>query len=191
MSADLGPGTVLCNPITGEYARVIENSSERAVGELIANPGGAVAAPHHHPGQEETFEVLEGVLGYRCDAERGELTAGTSLTIPRGVVHDWWNAGGSDLRARVTVEPGGSFVTMIAAVWGLASLGRTSAKGMPGLLDRALLAEAFGHEIVFDGPPVALQRMLARSVAPLARRLGRSVTSEEVLASAILPAEGK
>jgi hypothetical protein len=96
---------------------------------------------------------------------------------------------------------------MIASIWGLAALGRTDPEGMPGLLDRALLGEAFGEEIVFERPPAAVQRAFARALAPLGRAGGRSVTSEAVIAaactdprnwaelsrtgSAILPGEGK
>ena len=129
--AQLPAGTVLHNPVTGEYARVVEHTPERVVGELLAVPGAAVAGPHIHRGQEERFEVLDGVMGYRRDTDRGELRAGRSVTVPPGVVHDWWNAGESDLRARVPDTPG-RFAAMIAAVWGLAVVGRTSAKGMPG-----------------------------------------------------------
>ena len=55
-------GTVMHNPVTGEYARVAEHTAERAVGELLAVPGGAVARPHVHPGQEERFSGY-GVMG--------------------------------------------------------------------------------------------------------------------------------
>ena len=60
-------------------------------------------------------------------------------------------------------------------------LGRTTPKGMPRLLDAALLAEAFGEEIVFERPPRSVQRALAITVAPIARRRGRSVTDAEVI----------
>ena len=186
--AQFPTGTVLHNPASGEYARVLEHTPERVVGELLAVPGAAVAGPHIHPGQEERFEVLEGVMGYRRDAHRGELRAGESVTVPPGVVHDWWNAGENDVRARVTVTPPGRFAAMIGAVWGLAVVGRTNAKGMPGPVDAALLAEAFGDEIVFERPPRAVQQALARTVAPIARRRGRSVT-REVLRAAIIPTE--
>ena len=184
----LPAGTVMHNPITGEYARVVEHTDELAVGELLAVPGGAVAGPHFHPGQEERFEVVEGVLGYRLSDRRGELRRGEAVTVPAGVVHDWWNAGEGNLRARVTVTPPGLFVAMIGAVWGLAVVGRTSAKGMPKLVDAALLAEAFADEIVFERPPQAVQRALAMTVAPIARRRGRSVTGD-VMLTAIVPAE--
>ena len=92
------------------------------------------------------------------------------MSVPAGVVHDWWNAGQRNLRARVTVTPPGSFAAMIGAVWGLAVLGRTTPKGIPRLLDAALLAEAFGQDIVFERPPRSVQRALAITVAPIARR---------------------
>ena len=186
--AQFPAGTVLHNPVSGEYARVVEHTPERVVGELLAVPGAAVAGPHIHPGQEERFEVLDGVMGFRRHTDRSELRAGESVTVPPGVVHDWWNAGESDLRARVTVMPPGRFAAMIAAAWGLAVVGRTNAKGMPGPVDAALLAEAFGDEIVFERPPRAVQQALARTVAPIARRRGRSVTGE-VMRAAIIPAE--
>lgn len=181
-------GTVLHNPVTGEYARVVEHTPERAVGELLAVRGAAVAGPHVHPGQEERFEVVEGVMGYRLGDERGELRAGEAATVPAGTVHDWWNAGDDTLRARVTVTPPGRFAAMIAAFWGLAVVGRTNPKGMPHPIDAALLGEAFGDEIVFERPPRVVQRAAAATVGPIARRRGRSVTGD-VMRAAVIPPE--
>jgi hypothetical protein len=57
---------------------------------------------------------------------------------------------------------------------------------MPGPIDAALLAEAFGDEIVFERPPRTVQQALVRTVAPIARRRGRSLT-REVMRAAIIP----
>src|ERR687898_1160346 len=128
-----------------------------------------------------------GTMGYRRGDHRGELRAGESVTVAPGLVHDWWNAGTGELRALVTVTPPGRFAAMIAAVWGLAAVGRTNRKGMPGPVDAALLAEAFGDEIVFERPPRAVQRALALTVAPIARRRGRSVTRDVLRAAVVAP----
>ena len=48
LRAQFPVGTVLHNPVTGEYARVLEHTAERAVGELLAvdmwNGGGNLRA---------------------------------------------------------------------------------------------------------------------------------------------------
>jgi mannose-6-phosphate isomerase-like protein (cupin superfamily) len=185
----LPPGTTLYNAVTGEYGRLVELTYDHLLAEMIAVPGGAVAGPHLHPRQDEHFRVVEGVLGYRRGDERGELRAGEEMTVPAGTVHDWWNAGESELNALITVTPPGSFADMIAAVWGLAALGRSDAKGMPKPLDGALLAEAFGDDIVFERPPAVVQKAFAKVVAPLVRATGRSVTSEEVIQASLVPAD--
>ena len=41
-----------------------------------------MAAPHTHPVQEERFEVVDGVMGYRLGDHRGELRAGAAITVP-------------------------------------------------------------------------------------------------------------
>lgn len=109
---------------------------------------------------------------------------GESVVVPRDTVHTWWNAGREPSRVRVTVTPGGRFAEMIAAVWGLGALGRTDRRGRPKLLDAAVLAAAFGDEVVFVSPPPWAQRLLAR-VAPVARALGRRADDPAVLAAAV------
>ena len=54
------------------------------------------------------------------------------------------------------------------------------------LLVLVLLAEAFGGEIVFERPPAFVQKALARTVAPLVRARGRSVTGDDVVRAAIV-----
>jgi quercetin dioxygenase-like cupin family protein len=87
-------GTVLHNSVTGEYARVVEHTEQRAVGELLAVPGAAVAGPHRHPAQEERFEVVDGVMGYRLGDHRGELRNGEAVTVAPG----WSMIGGTPVR---------------------------------------------------------------------------------------------
>ena len=59
-------GEVWENPITGEYATILElphqNSEGRAAAELLARAGAEVVGEHRHPGIVERFTVLEGEL---------------------------------------------------------------------------------------------------------------------------------
>ena len=181
------PGTVLHNPVTGEYARVVEHTTERVVGELLAVPGGAVAGPHVHPGQEERFEVVDGVMGYRLGDERGELRVGGAVTVAPGVVHDWWNAGEGDLRSSGHGDASGTVRRHDRS--GLGS-GRGGSQQPPRGCRSSSMPRCWqrpsANEIVFERPPRAVQRALAVTVAPIARRRGRSVTGD-ILRAAIVP----
>lgn len=174
--------------MTGEYVRVVDHTSERAVREMLAVPGGAVAGARLHPAQDERFEVLQGLPAYRRGDERGQLRAGESLSVPAGVMHDWWNAGDENLRARVTVTPPGSFAAMIGAVWGSPSSVGPTQRERPAAMRRCSRRRS-ARRLVLERPPRAIQRALVALVARIARRRGRSVTSDEVIRASIVAPE--
>jgi mannose-6-phosphate isomerase-like protein (cupin superfamily) len=62
---------------------------------------------HWHMDQTETFEVLQGVMGYIFNGTLKQLTAGQSVTIVPYTLHTFWNAGDIDLKTRITVKPAG------------------------------------------------------------------------------------
>jgi quercetin dioxygenase-like cupin family protein len=170
------PGETLHNPVTGERAIVLEapaqNAERRLVVEVLLDPGAAVAGEHLHPAIDESFEVLEGQLGYRLDGVEGTAGAGDRLEIPAGSWHDWWHVGAGETICRVTITPGDRFEQMIRTLWGLAGDGHTNAKGMPGLLQIVAISAEFSNVIVFRRPPRIVQRALFGALAPLARRRG-------------------
>ena len=67
-------GDTLENPVTGE--RIVFRKTAADTGgalvlvECVVQPGGAVAAAHVHPHQEERFEVLRGASGSGSAARR-------------------------------------------------------------------------------------------------------------------------
>lgn len=65
-----------------------------------------VPVPHSHDGYDETIYGLEGVLTWTVDGETRDVGPGEVLTIPRGVVHGFANAGDADARALAVVTPG-------------------------------------------------------------------------------------
>jgi hypothetical protein len=127
---------------------------------------------HYHPAMEEGFAVVRGRLGYRLDGREGLAGPGERLHVPRGAVHDWWNAGEEEAQVLVEISPGARFEEMIRNAFGFARDGKTDAKGRPRLLQAALFAREFDDVIRFTRPPRPVQRLLFAALAPIARFLG-------------------
>jgi quercetin dioxygenase-like cupin family protein len=83
-----------------------ETGGSLALFEFGVAAGAQVPAPHSHDGYDETIYGLEGVLTWTVDGETHEVGPGDVLTIPRGVVHGFDNAGSADARALAVVTPG-------------------------------------------------------------------------------------
>ncbi|HET6443755.1 MAG TPA: cupin domain-containing protein [candidate division Zixibacteria bacterium] len=169
-------GDIFENPVTGEsgYVRVgtEETNGELIVSDLRVRPGGAVLGAHIHRDADERFTVLTGKIGYMLGGQNGILQAGDSADLPRGIPHDWWNAGDEEARVIVEIRPGTRMELMILTMFCLAREGKTNSKGMPNLLQMALISQEF--EDVFQplNPPVWVQRIVFGILAPIARLLG-------------------
>jgi quercetin dioxygenase-like cupin family protein len=140
-------GDVFENPVTRERA-VVRIGTEESDGELLVvdlyvSPAGRVAAEHVHPILNEWFTVLRGRVGFRLDGRESVAKIGERLHVPPGTIHDWWNAGEEEAHVVVEVSPAARFEEAISATFGLARDGKTNAKGMPNLLQLALLSREF------------------------------------------------
>jgi mannose-6-phosphate isomerase-like protein (cupin superfamily) len=62
--------------------------------------------PHKHTEHDENICVLEGELGVSLGGETWTARAGSSFTIPVGVVHSVWNETGSLVRFWNVIVPG-------------------------------------------------------------------------------------
>lgn len=169
-------GEVYENPVTGE--RVVirvgthETGGERLVADIYARPGAAVAGEHVHPSIDERFTVLRGKVGFCIDGREAIAKPGHEIHVPAGVVHDWWNAGDEEAHIVVEVQPAARFEAMILNLFGLAQDGKTDKKGMPFLLQLALLAREFEDVVQFTSIPRPVQRVLFALLAPIARLRG-------------------
>jgi|SRR5579871_3147099 len=178
-------GAVYENRVTGERCVVLSNGRERgtAIVHLVVAPHGAVAGEHVHPAITERFSVLQGRLQTRIDGNERTLAAGAQATIAPGVPHDWWNAGEEPAGVIVEIDPPEvRFAMLIAMLFGLANAGLTNDRGMPGLLQGALLAHEFADVIRFTHPPAAVQAAVFPLLAALARARGLRAIDPEMLA---------
>jgi mannose-6-phosphate isomerase-like protein (cupin superfamily) len=170
-------GQILHNPVTGERVKWHLTSADTD-GRLIraewwARPGGGATFEHVHREAEERFEVLAGHMAAELAGKRVDLRRGERISLPPGVPHRWWNAGGDDLHFLLEIEPPGHFEQTIETLFGLAREGRVKANGSPDLLQMAVMGREFGFEAYPASLPLPLLRAAAGVRAPLGRALGR------------------
>ena len=190
-ATEIAAGAWLHNPVTGELARInvgpADTAGRRIEADLWLQPGAALAGAHVHDHLVERFDLLAGRVGFAVAGVEQVIDPGAeAITVPAGVVHDWWNAGDDVAHVRVEVEanaPGrlaARFVSTIEALWSLAALGRVNAKGMPDPLWLAAVAREYRDTIRFVRPPAVVQALLFGPLAALARRTGRDPLAPEL-----------
>jgi quercetin dioxygenase-like cupin family protein len=100
---------VWLHPAPGESLAVLVGSTYV---EGVCSVFESIAAPmsgpplHVHEADDEAVHVIEGTLFFYCGTKRFDAPAGTSVTIPRGLVHAWQNLSDTPTRALVTFTPG-------------------------------------------------------------------------------------
>ena len=184
-------GEVWENPVTREYAKILDlpwqNQEGRAVAELSALVGARVVGEHMHPSITERFTPLEGELTVKLNGQTSIVRQGETAVVNSGVWHDWWNATNQNIRVRVEITPGERFVQLIETLFGLARLGYTDSKGMPHPLQLALIAREFADIIVFRTPPLWLQRVIFGAMAPIAHWRGYRATYPQLSRTTLAP----
>jgi mannose-6-phosphate isomerase-like protein (cupin superfamily) len=64
-----------------------------------------IAPLHIHHNDDEAWYVLEGILCVRRGNDVVELRAGSSVLVPRGTVHTYWNPGPGLVRYLLVMTP--------------------------------------------------------------------------------------
>lgn len=186
-------GDIFENPITHERAVVRvgteESGGRLVISDLYVGPGGRVVAEHVHPVIDEWFTPISGRVGFRIDGQESVAEIGQRLHIPPGTPHDWWNAGDEEAHVVVEVSPAARFEEAISTTFGLARDGKTNSRGLPNLLQLALVAHEFEDVLYFTKPPRPVQKVLFTVLAPVARMLGYKGTYPEYGPSGFIEVE--
>jgi hypothetical protein len=171
-------GDVIDNPVTGQRL-IFSMTSADSDGELfvadgIFPPGGFAGVSHVHPDQDEHFEVLAGEASFEVDGRRQVLGAGETIDVPRGTKHTFANAGQQEMRVRFEFRPALISTERFYEIYfAFAQQGRVNAKAMPGMLDIAAVWPITCEHAVLASPPPAIQHLLFRVLAPVARAARR------------------
>lgn len=166
-------GDVFENPSTRETGTILVGGADTGgrylQSETRVRPGGAVSVEHLHPGLSERFEVVEGTLTFRIDGRERQLTAGERVVIEPGQVHHYRNASQEDCVFRCEVWPAARFEAMIVTLFCLAEEGLTNDRGVPSILQMAVILHEFDDTMRVAGPPRWLQRLVLPPLAALGR----------------------
>ena len=167
-------GDRIDNPVTGERIVVLQSAQETD-GELFAfeltvSPHGFVSAEHVHLKQEETFEVIRGTIRFRINGHEADAIVGQRVVVPSGTPHSWWNASDEEVAATVWLRPALNTEVFFETFFGLARDGKTNKRGLPNLLQTAVLVADYQDVTkVLLPPPLPI---LLKLLTPLARLLG-------------------
>jgi len=88
--------TMLAPPLAGKTLGSGENSFVIAEWRDAGGPAGErrlIAPPHVHHSDDEAWYVLEGALCIQMGENVVEARAGSSVLVPRGTPHTYWNPG--------------------------------------------------------------------------------------------------
>ena len=167
-------GDVIENPLTGQRIR-FEATARDTGGELLrlvasGEPQGFFAQEHLHPRQSERHEVISGQLGLSVAGRERLMGPGDVVDVPPGTPHRLINRG--PVETRFEVRPALRQEVLAETLTGLARDGKVSKRGMPNLLQLAVIAREFEEEGYGTRPPLAVQRALLGPLAALGRRRG-------------------
>jgi hypothetical protein len=144
----------------------------------VLPPSTGKGASHRHLDNIERFTVLEGEATGSVDGRERLLRAGDVLEVPRGTPHVHpHTADGVTATIEHVIEPRPRFVLVYFASWlGWLREGRVDPQDEPTLLEIMSIIDKGGGGSWVTGPPIPLQRLLARGLARVAAARGIAAT---------------
>lgn len=116
--------------------------------------------------------MLTGELIVTLDGEERSLGPDEQVTLPAGVPHLHRNVDGIETRVLWEVRPPMAGEALVRGLATLAREGKTDAEGTPNLLPLAVFLDANPDLVYLSAPPIAVQKLLFKLLAPIGRRRG-------------------
>jgi quercetin dioxygenase-like cupin family protein len=138
---------------------------------IVFDPNIIKPAVHVHPYQDETYQIESGTLTYMLDGEVRRAEAGTTVVLPRNVVHQHYSEGPERTFTIQTITPALDFDYLIENIFGLASEGKL-VRGRVHLLQGSVWLRKLKGPITLPNVPLWLQRIVATLVTPIAYAMG-------------------
>jgi quercetin dioxygenase-like cupin family protein len=159
-------GDSIANPVTGETVTFqwtsADSDGELVIAEVTLEPGGSAPGVHVHPNQTETFQILDGTVGFRLGRGRLVATTGETVVVNAGTAHAFWNAGEGRARFLCEIRPALGFERLLETMFALARDGKTNSRGLPHPLRLAAIADHHRDDLQLPILPLPVQRLAAR-----------------------------
>lgn len=179
------PGDTFEVPATGESFTILqtpEETGDRYRAHVLVQPSAKGPPAHVHPGVNENFRVVKGVLTYKVGGEQVDVPEGEGANVEAGVAHAFWNGTSQPAEYEVDLvfgppgpRPEADLVEFGMTVAALIEKGEVSSRtGMPKILQTAVLFDYYRDGMAFPGP-MWLQRGLIRPLAALGRVRGYTI----------------
>ncbi len=136
---------------------------------------------HYHPSQVEDFTILSGQLSVRIDGHLKILKKDDTLHIAANKVHSMWNATDSKTVVNWKVMPAMNTENLLETMTGLAIDDKTNDKGMPNILQVALIANRYSPVFRLSKSPYLVQKIVFIILTPFAYLLGYRSTYKEYI----------
>jgi hypothetical protein len=162
----------IVNPRTGQRMSFVSDSPDLLEIDSVSPPSKTPEPEHVHPLQESGCRVITGVLRFQIAGEERIVAAGESITIPANTPHFFSNEGPGDAHATAWFRPALKTRAFFETLFALGQDGKLDEKGMPSLLQIAVMIPVFSDEIRPTSPPWAVQRAASVVLGPVARSLG-------------------
>jgi quercetin dioxygenase-like cupin family protein len=169
------PGTTFRNEKTKEVITFVETAAssngERAVFEYTIVNDGTNPVEHIHMNADEKFEVLSGTFSYSLDGKKGEVKAGESITLPKGIRHQHGNWHAEPARIRQTITPAHDFEDVVAKIFELTRDGKMPG-GEPPFLQAMVWMKYCSGKTYLANIPVPVQKVLSAVLGPVGKLAG-------------------
>lgn len=165
------------NPVTGEqfwfHSPPDDPETDPLVLDIWTPPDMVPLAEHVHPRQDEQFTVNTGTIEVSRNGVESIYLEDEAVTIEAGTPHTWTNVGDTRLHVTVRFQPGLQTEAFLRDLATLAQRGEVKTNGAPSILQVAALYDAYGYDLLhLASPPLPLQKILFRVLAPLANGFG-------------------
>jgi quercetin dioxygenase-like cupin family protein len=165
-------GQTIVNPRTGQRMTFVRIGEEELRIDSVNPPTDEREPLHVHPRQESGAEVVSGSLVFEVDGVQRRVGPGESIRIPANTRHRFWNDGDEVAHSVQFFRPALDIASFFETFFALAERGELDAKGMPSLLQLAVLVPEFSDEIRTVSPPWPVTRAMTAVLGPVARRRG-------------------